>query len=182
TGVQTCALPIYDVYRSLADVIAFDVAMEVETALAQELGRPLHDLVALDDFFADVEQTYGGLFALIERAHQRRAHDGKLQQMFCRAVDVRAKIEHRGGAALDVGNGSGNGRTVDAVERLEQIARDRHERAGVPRRHAGVGPAVLDGLDRDAHGRVLLAPQRRFHGVVHEDDFGGRQYFIPARL
>src|SRR5690606_3179948 len=40
---------------ALADVIALDVAMEVQTALAQQLGGLLDHLVALDDLFTNIQ-------------------------------------------------------------------------------------------------------------------------------
>src|SRR5690606_36589116 len=122
-----------DVDGALADVVAFDVAVEVQPAVAQQFGRLLHDLVALDDFFADIEQANGGLAALVECRNERGAHDGELQKVVGRAVDVGAQVEHRGGTALDVGDRGGNGRTVDAVEGFEHVARHGHERAGVAR-------------------------------------------------
>src|SRR3546814_9139737 len=48
-----------DVDRALEDVVAFHVAVEIQGAAAQKLGGFLDDFVALDDFFADVEQAHG---------------------------------------------------------------------------------------------------------------------------
>src|SRR5690606_30482283 len=107
-----------DVDRPLADIVAFHVAVEIQAAFAQQLGRLLDYLVALDDFFADIQQTDSGLATLVQRTDQRSTHDRELQEVLCRTVHVRAKIQHRGGAALNVGDRGGNGGTIDAVQRL----------------------------------------------------------------
>src|SRR5690606_8275953 len=104
-----------DVHRTLADVVAFDIAVKVQPAFAEKFRGLLDDFIALDDFFTNVQQAYRGLLAPIERPNQGSAHDGKLQQVFGGAINIGAKIEHRGGAALDIGNGGGDGWTVNAV-------------------------------------------------------------------
>lgn len=109
---------------------------------------------------------------MIDRLGQGRAHDGELQQVLGRAIDIGAQVEHGRGAPGLVGDGRGNSRTVDAIQRLEHVAGNRHPGAGIARRDAGVGAAVLDRLRRQAHGRVFLAAQRDLDRVVHGDDFG----------
>src|SRR5690606_20760842 len=49
-----------DINSTLADIVALDVAIKVQTAVAQQFGRLFDDFITLDDFFADVEQAYGG--------------------------------------------------------------------------------------------------------------------------
>src|SRR5690606_21274170 len=159
---------------------AFHVAVEIQAAFAQQLGRLLDYLVALDDFFADIQQTDSGLATLVQRTDQRSTHDRELQEVLCRTVHVRAKIQHRGGAALNVGDRGGNGGTIDAVQRLEHVSRHRHECAGIACGYAGIGATVLDRLYGDPHGGILFASKRNLHGVVHEDDFRSGQDFVPA--
>ncbi len=90
------------------------------------------------------------------------------------AIDVGAEVEHGGRAAGDIGHLASDRGPVDAVERLEHEARDRHQRAGIAGRDGGLGGAVLDLVDRDAHRRVALATQRDFERIVHRDDLAGR--------
>ena len=172
-----------DVGRAFEDVVAFHVAVKVEVAavggLAQQFAGLLDDLAALDLFFADVEQPDRRVRLAGHRRNQRAAHHRELQQVVRSAIDVRAQVEHGGVAAALVRHDGGDGRPVDALERLEHIARHRHQRAGVACRHAGLrsGCAVGAGLDlahRNAQRRVTLAAQRHFDRVVHLDDFGGR--------
>src|SRR5690606_28373538 len=156
--------------RALEDVVAFDIAAEVQRAAAQQLGRLFDDLVALDDFFADVQQTDGGIVAVVDRLGQGRAHDGELQQVFGGAVDIGAQVEHGGGPAGLVRDGRGDGRTVDAVQRFEHIARNGHPGAGIAGRDTSVGAAVLDRLGSQPPGGVFLAAQGDLDRVVHGHD------------
>ena len=63
-------------------------------ARAQQLARLLHHVVALDLLGADVEQADARARLALHRAHERRAHDGELQQLLGRAVGVGAEVEH----------------------------------------------------------------------------------------
>src|SRR3546814_4636585 len=47
----------YDIDRAFADIVALDVTVEIQAAAAQKLSRLFDDFVALDDFFADIEQA-----------------------------------------------------------------------------------------------------------------------------
>ncbi|MPM75654.1 hypothetical protein SDC9_122648 [bioreactor metagenome] len=73
------------------------------------------------------------------------------------AIHVGTQIKHRGRAALFVGHLRGDGRAVDAFECLEQITRNRHQRARVASRNRHLRSTILDLLDGHAHGRILLA-------------------------
>ena len=99
------------------------------------------------------------------------AHHRELHELLRRAIDVGAEVEHRRHAFLGR-QLRGDRRPVDARQRLQHEARDRHQRAGVARGHAGLRGAVLDQVDRHAHRRVLLVAQRERRRLVHLDDFG----------
>ena len=73
-----------------------------------------------------------------------------------------------------IGHLRGDGGTVDALDGLEYVTRNRHQGAGVAGRHGCLRLALLDLGDGDAHGRILLLAQRDFYRIVHGDDFGGR--------
>ena len=96
-----------DVDRALEQVVAFDIAVEVDVPAGsrrtQQFGSLLDHLVALDRLFADVEQAHGRLGLAFDSRQQRAAHHCKLQQMCSRAVDIGTQIEHRGVAALLIG-------------------------------------------------------------------------------
>ena len=108
----------------------------------------------------------------VDRGDQRAAHDGELQQVLGRAIYVRAEVEHRGGTAGLVGQQRRDRGAVDAVERLQHVAGDGHQRAGVSGRDAGGRATFLDEPDRDAHRGIALLAQRDLDRVVHLDDFG----------
>ena len=124
---------------------------------AHELARALDRLAALDDLLADVEQAHAGRGLAVHSRHQGRAHDGELQQVLRRAIDVGTQVEHRGIAALAVGHNRGDGRPVDAVDRLQHVPRHRHQGTRVPGRHAGIGSGGAPGrLQVTDEGRFLI--------------------------
>ncbi len=69
--------------------------IEVQTAAAQQLGRLLDRVVALDHFLADVQQADRRALVAFEHARQRRPHHRELQEVVGVAVDVRAEVEHQ---------------------------------------------------------------------------------------
>mmetsp|Transcript_1251 Transcript_1251/g.3581 ORF Transcript_1251/g.3581 Transcript_1251/m.3581 type:complete len:368 (-) Transcript_1251:709-1812(-) len=175
-----------DVGRALEDVVALDIAVEVQlpggTRGPQQLAGPFDGLAALDGFFADVEQADARFLDAIDRRHQRTAHHRELQQVLGRRVDVGAEVEHGGEATSRIRHHRRNRGAVDTVQRLEQDLGHRHQRTGVARRHAGMGqrrlavPAGPELLDCDAHRRVTLAPQGDLDRVVHRDHLAGRDH------
>src|SRR3546814_6216810 len=56
--------------RALADIVALDVAVEIQAAGTQQLGRLLDYLVALGDLFADVEQTHRRMIPAVDGGHR----------------------------------------------------------------------------------------------------------------
>jgi hypothetical protein len=184
------AIAHHDVGGALEDVVALHVAVEADEAggrgLAHELARALDRLAALDRFLADVEQPHARLGHAVHGAHERAAQHRKLQQVFGRAVHVGAQVEHGGVAILAVGQDGGDGRAVDALDGLEQVARQRHQRARVARRHAhvrgrlGLRIGRLHLGDRHAHGGIALLAQCHLHRVVHRHHFRGGHH-LAAR-
>jgi hypothetical protein len=114
----------------------------------------------------------------LQRAHELRAHDAELEQVLGRRVHVGAEVEDVR-AALRRGQDGGDRGPVDSGECLEDEAGDGHERAGIARAHAGARRAVAHEVDRDAHRRILLRPQRGGEALVHLDHFGGVLYREP---
>ena len=94
--------------------------------------------------------------------------------MLGRAVHIGPQIEHRGGAALGIGHLGGNGRAVNAIERLEDIAGNGHQGTRVAGGNRGSSRAILYLLNGNAHGRILLAAQGNLHGVIHGNHLGGQ--------
>src|ERR1035437_737308 len=156
----------HHIRSALEDVVAFDVAVKIEAARAQQFSRLLHDFIALDCFLADVEQSDAGAFLVLHGRYQHGTHDGELQQMLGRAVDVGGQVEHID-LAFHGWQYAGDGGTVYPRQSLEHEARNSHQRTGIAGADAGVRFSVLDQIDGDAHGRVLLAAQCRGERLVH---------------
>jgi hypothetical protein len=78
-----------------------------------------------------------GLHA-VDGGDQRAAHHGELQQV----LGVQSTLAPRSSTVVKpssrLGITDGDGRPVDALQRLEHVARHRHQRAGVAGRDAGV--------------------------------------------
>src|SRR5471032_2849707 len=167
----------HDVGGALEDVVALDVAVEVERAALvvslQQLAGGLDHFVALDVLGADVQQADGRALDFFHGRDQHRTHDGELVQVMRFAIDVGAQVQHIGRSIFLVRHDAADGRAVDAGHGLEYVARYRHQGAGIAGRDAGLGLAVLDLLDGDAHRRILLAAQGHFERIVHGDLFGG---------
>jgi hypothetical protein len=65
--------------------------------------------------------------------------------------------------------------------RFQDIAGNSHQCRSIAGRHCRLGLAVLDLLDRHAHGRVLLPAQGNFEWIVHRDHFTGHSQ-MGARM
>ena len=179
----------HDIHGAFEDIVAFHVALEIQIARlgsrAQQLARLFDDFIALNDFLANIEQPHAGGGVLLEHGHQCCAHHSELQQVLGRAINVGPQIEHRGGAPLVIGHLGCNRRAVDTIQRFQQVARNGHQRARIPRRHSCRSRAILDLLNGHAHGGILLPAQRHFHGIVHADDLAGRDHgraFVRERF
>ncbi|MNT04630.1 hypothetical protein D3C72_1392170 [compost metagenome] len=112
------------------------------------------------------------MFLVVDHGHHGFGHARELQQVLGLAVGIGAQVQHGGAPALLVRDGGGDGRPLDAFERLEHIARHRHQRAGIAGGDAGTGLAFLDLSDGHAHRRILLLAQRHLDRVIHGDDLG----------
>ena len=95
------------------------------------------------------------LVLAFDRADQGAAHHGELQQVLGAAVDVGAEVEDGGVAVALVRHHGRDRRPVDAVDGLQHVARDRHQRAGVAGRDAGLRERRPVGV------RLDLARRRR---------------------
>ena len=173
----------HDIGGALEDVVAFHVAVKVDqpgrAGSAQQFAGLFDRFAAFDGFFTDVEQAHTRVGLAFHRSNQRTAHHGELKQVVGSAIDIGAQVEHRGVTVTDVGHHAGDGRAINALERLEQITRKRHQCARVAGRNTGLGGCKssrigLDQTDRDPQRRVFLAPQGHLDRIVHLDDLGRR--------
>ena len=139
-----------DVGGALVYVVTLDVAEEVQAAAAQQFGRTLHQVVALDVLDADVEQADRRRFIVLERGNQARAHDPELEEVFGSAIDVGAQVQHIG-AATHGWKHAADGRAVYAGKGLEHEPGHGHQRTGVAGADAGVRLARLHQIHRHPH-------------------------------
>ena len=120
------------------------------------------------------------LGAVAEQADARRrdaehgagvvaAHIGKLQQVFRRAVGVRAAVDEHD-ARIAVGQHGSQRRAADAVDALDDERRAREQCAGAAGGDDRVTLAVTQQVECDRHGSILLAAGRRAGVIVHGDD------------
>ena len=142
-----------------------DEARQVVILVGEARVAPGHDLIH------DLEQVLGEWPRLgtvkVEGGDERGAHHRELQHVLRLAVDVGADVEHGRHAAEPVGHLRGDRGPVHALEHLEHEPGNRHERPGVARAHAGIGPAFLHRLDGEAHGGLALAAQGGGGGFIH---------------
>ena len=155
------------------NIMPLDETHVVEPARAQQVVRGLHDLVALDLLFADVEQTHArSIVGALQIGGQDGSHDAELQQLFRRRRRIGAEIEHVGMPAARW-NQRPDRRALDARQHLEHEMRHCHQCAGVAGADASVRVAGLDQIKSAAHRGILLAPQG-FTGMIgHFNDLRG---------
>ena len=110
---------------------------------------------------------------MLDRRHERRAHDGKLKEMLRGTVDVRAEIQHAY-PALDGGKQGADGRTLDTRQHFQYKTGNRHQRASVSSGNAGIRLAALDEIDGNTHRGVFLVPNRQRWRFVHFDNLACR--------
>ena len=167
-----------DVDDTLADIVSLDEAVIAngKRCLFQYRGG-FSDLVEpLDLLDPDIEQPDGGRFEAEQRARHGRAHQCELDELTGVGPHIGADIEHDA-LGLDRRPDRGNRRAIDAFERLQAELGHGHERAGIARRHGGVGAPVLHRLKRKPHARPPAALAKSLarlcvhgHGDVGVDD------------
>ncbi len=142
TKPSQTTMSVVPLKMSLPSTLPWKLTQPGRGGSTQQLGGLLDHVAALDRLLADVEQADRRLFVAFDRGDQRAAHDRELQQMLGAAVDIGAEVEHRGVGVPLVRQHGRDGRPVDAVDRLENVARDRHQRARYCRPRRRPAPAT----------------------------------------
>ena len=160
-----------DVGHVGGQVLALDVALEMEVGRVEQLGGALDAGVALALLLADRQERDARLGDPQHALGEDRAHPRVLDEVLGRRIGVGADVEedHR---ALRGDHLDGERRAIDAGQPAEAQDRGGHPGAGVTGGHDRVGLAVLDQVDRDEDRRVLLLAQRQRRMLVHADDLG----------
>ena len=160
-----------DVGHEPRQVLALDVADEVEVRLVEQLRRARDAGVALALLLADREQGHPRPHHAQHVLAEDGAHPRVLRQVLRGGVGVRADVQEHERHRTREHHGEAG--PVDAGERAEDQLGRRHPRACVTRGHDGVGVARLDELGGDPDGAVGLADQGPRRVLVHPHDLGG---------
>lgn len=146
-----------DICFAVQDAVAFDVADKVEFAVLQQFVGLFDGVRTFDVFRADVDQPDTRLsFLRMECVDEFAADNGKLGELFGRAVDVRAKVEGEGNM-VGVGREEfGDGGAFDTGYGLEDETCGCHECARVACGYGGLGFAFFNLVDGNAHGGVFF--------------------------
>ena len=144
------------------DVVTFDEAVIVETGIldiAQPLRYGAHDLVALQFFLANVQQTDRRMHPTQYGTAERGSHQGELDQIVFVADDVGAEVEHDALPALGR-HEAGDCRTVDTRLGPQGEQRHGHQGTGIATGDHTIGVAVPHGVDCHAHAGIAATSQR----------------------
>ena len=78
-------------------IAPFNVPLEVDAGVSQQLVRLLHHGVSLFRFLADAQQPHDRVVAAEHVLGIHGAQAGELDQLLRRAIDVRARVEYDDG-------------------------------------------------------------------------------------
>ena len=125
--------------------------------------------VALALLRADVQKTDARIFDAEHFLRVVAAKIRKLQQVFDRALGVRAAVdEHR--LALGRRDGRRERRAAQAADALDNERRARKERARAARADKAVRVAGMEHIEPHGEGRILFSLERRSRIVADLDD------------
>ena len=153
--------------RAAEQAVGFNVADEIQAALAQQ-GEGLFDhFCALDFFGTDIEQADARVGIQAECFDQLAAHRRELDDLRGAAVDIGAQIQRQRKVAVFAGQEFGDGGALDTGQGFEHETGGGHQRAGVAGGYRGLRFAGFHLLDGNAHRRVFFVFQRRLRRFVH---------------
>ena len=162
-----------DITAAEHDVIALDVADEVDASLVSRLLEHriglLAQRVTLGVLRAVVDQADARICHTDNLLHVEASHKRKLKQILRRALDVGARVDEQDLAGLGREQGRQCG-SADAADALDNQRRARQLCTGVSSGYQCVALAVRKHAECDRHGGILLAAQDTGRIVVHIDD------------
>jgi hypothetical protein len=172
-----------DVGFALVESVTFDIADKIQAGIPKQFGSALDDVIALDLFLTDVEDPDRRSIAVLDRDTREAPMIPNCSRCSGTAIDVGAQVEHVRVAGKRRQDGADR-RPVDAGQHFQDKAGNRHQRAGIAGRNAGIRLALLDQIDGDPHRRVFLVAERQRWRLIHGDHFawhGERQRDRPQR-
>jgi hypothetical protein len=156
--------------RAQHDILALDVADEVDRQLGEEPVGLDDQRVALAALLPDAEQAHAGLADAQHALGVVGAHQGEVGQVLRLAGGVGAHVEDQAVAA-GIGHDRAERWSLHAFDPLEHGDRRGHHRPAVAGRHEAVGQAIGDALQADDHRGPPLAHGQRWR-LGHADDLG----------
>ena len=173
-----------DFDRILEEVVALDVAAEVESARPEEFENFFGELAALGIFAADRHQPDGRVFVTKNVARKDGAHNGVLQHVVGACVGVGSGVDENAKVRFGRQKG-GNTRAVDALEIAQLDRRGGDGGPGMAGTDHGIRLPVFDQVDRTGNGGVLFAAEAIDRAFAHLDDLSGVDNLdarIPATM
>ena len=128
--------------------------------------------VALGVLAADVQKAHPGPLQAQGLGGVEAAQVRELDQILHRTLRVGAAV-HQHQPPPGGGHQGRHGRPADALDALDQQRARAEQGPGAAGGDEGVPHAVLQQVQPDGHGRVLLGLEGRGRVVVHVDDLGG---------
>ncbi len=151
------------------EVLALDVAREIEVGPVEELGRLLDPGVALALLLADREERHPRVRDAQHPLGEEGAHVGVLVEVLGGRIGIGADVEEHErpgfGDHLD-----GQGRSIDAAQAAQPQDRGGHAGAGMAGRDDGFRLAALDEIHGHEDRRILLLAERASGMLIHADD------------
>src|SRR5688500_8194263 len=132
-----------------SNILALDVADEVEAARLKEWDGSLDESVAFGFFFAIADEADAGLLEPEDVTHIGVAKLGELEKVSGVAVGVGADVQEED-ARVEQGQDAGDSGAVDVLDAAQREEGGRHDGAAVAGGEEGVGGLVFD----EAHGDV----------------------------
>ena len=165
-----------DVNVVLEQIVALDIADEIQIKLLAKLERRERKLVALGFFRADAQNADARSFASKNLARINTSHHRELREMKRLALDVRTGVQQDKFISLARDDRS-DAAAVHAVNPPDFEGCRRENAAGVAERNQRVGLAVADQLGGTGDGGILFFAERDNRFVVHRHHFAGVNHF-----
>ena len=153
-------------------IVAFDVADEVQVQQLAELERFERQFVAFGVLGADAQNADPGILVAEDLARVNAAHDGVMGQVQGLALDVGAGIQ-QDEFMIRRGNDRGNAAPVNAGNPAQLESRGGEDAAGIAEGNHRIDLAFMHQLDRAGNRAILLLPQRGGGFVGHGQHLAG---------
>lgn len=168
-----------DIDAIAKEVMAFDIADEVNGSLLAEFIGFEGQFIAFDGLGADAQDADTGLSTTEDLPGVDMAHDGVLEEMHRFTVNVRPGIEQNK-VVFRCRDDRGDAGSFDARKGSQLESGRGDNTAGVARRNDGLSVAGLNEIDGTSDRAVLLAAQGGDRTILHGEDLAGMNDVDPG--